>query len=441
MIRMRELCLLAAAAVPFHASNASSQSLSPTEIAIVRSVDENGDRAVELLAKTVDVNSGTMNTDGVRRVGEIFADQLAALGFATRWIDGAAFRRAGHLIATLPGSGTCLLLIGHLDTVFEADSPFQRFTIAGDSARGPGTIDMKGGDVIIVEALRALRAAGTLDDACITVIMTGDEEKAGRPLDLARAALVEAAQRSDVSLGFEDGDGNPRTAVVARRGASRWLLRVRGTPAHSSQIFQPEYGSGAIYEASRILLAFHDELSGWEDLTFNPGVIVGGTTANFDAEQGRGDAFGKNNVIAGTAIVSGDLRAVSPEQRSGAEKRMREIVADHLPRTEAEIEFVHSYPPMAATAGNLELLGLYDQVSRDLGFGSVTAVDPRAAGAADVSFTAGHVDMALDGLGLMGTGGHTVEETADLGTLPMQTKRAAILIYRLTHGAPGASGG
>lgn len=420
----------------------AQEALSDTERTIVAAVDADVAAGLILLEAAVNINSGSMNAEGVREVGRLFRGELDALGFETRWVDGTPFERGGHLVAERPGNGPTILLIGHLDTVFELDSPFQRYELLNDStARGPGIIDMKGGDVIIVEALRALRAAGTLDDACITVIMTGDEEKAGRPLDLARAALVEAAQRSDVSLGFEDGDGNPRTAVVARRGASRWLLRVRGTPAHSSQIFQPEYGSGAIYEASRILLAFHDELSGWEDLTFNPGVIVGGTTANFDAEQGRGDAFGKNNVIAGTAIVSGDLRAVSPEQRSGAEKRMREIVADHLPRTEAEIEFVHSYPPMAATAGNLELLGLYDQVSRDLGFGSVTAVDPRAAGAADVSFTAGHVDMALDGLGLMGTGGHTVEETADLGTLPMQTKRAAILIYRLTHGAPGASGG
>jgi len=112
---------------------------------------------------------------------------------------------------------------------------------------------------------------------------------------------------------------------------------------------------------------------------------------------------------------------------------MRAIVADNLPHTNAEIEFTDGYPPMAPTEGNERLLTLLDQVSRDLGQGPVTAVDPRRAGAADIAFTTGRVEMALDGLGLMGDYGHTVEETGDLRSLPLQTKRTAVLLYRLSQ--------
>jgi glutamate carboxypeptidase len=115
---------------------------------------------------------------------------------------------------------------------------------------------------------------------------------------------------------------------------------------------------------------------------------------------------------------------------------MKRIVARHLPRTSATIAFDDGYPPLSPAAGNRRLLALYDRASQDLGCGPVEAVDPARAGAADVSFTEGRVEMALDGVGLMGSGGHTVEETADLRTLPSQAKRAAVLLWRLSQGIP-----
>jgi glutamate carboxypeptidase len=290
---------------------------------------------------------------------------------------------------------------------------------------------MKGGIVVMLLALQALQDAGRLDDLEIRVVLTGDEENAGEPLEKARADLIDAAEWADIALGFEDGDGDPRTAVISRRGASTWELRTTGVPAHSSVLFSPDVGSGAIYELARILTAFHDSLSAEEYLTFNPGVVAGGTTVDYDATQHRGTAFGKFNVVAEGAVAAGDLRALSPEQRSEAQATMQRIVDRHLPRTEAELVFRDAYPPLAPTDGNRRLLALYDQASRDLGLGPVTAVDPAKAGAADISFTSGRVDGAMDGLGLLGTGGHTVNETADLRTLRTQAGRMALLLSRL----------
>jgi len=407
--------------------------MTPAERTIVQHVESQMPEGLALLERVVNINSGTMNLTGVREVGKVFGAELEGLGFKTRWVDGAAFKRAGHLIAEHPGSGPKVLLIGHLDTVFEPDSPFQKLERAGTSAKGPGVLDMKGGNVIMVQALRALRAAGALDAMNITIVMTGDEENSGDPQSVAREALVAAAAGAQVAIGFEDGDGKLDHAVIGRRGTSSWTLKVKGTPAHSSQIFRSDIGYGAAFETARILDAFREKLAGQEHLTFNPAVLLGGTQLSYDAPQSRGTAFGKDNVIPEHAIVTGDLRALSKEQFAAAQQAMTAIVSESLPGTSAEIAFDEGYPPLAPTDGNLKLLATYDRASRDLGLGEVTAVNPDRAGAADVSFVAGQVPMILDGIGMRGDGGHTVNETADLASFPGQIKRAAILLYRLRN--------
>jgi len=415
---------------------ASRAELSATEAQLTGFIDSHNDSALALLERVVRINSGTMNFEGVREVGQVFRQQFEKLGFACRWVDGTSFHRAGTLIARRPGDGPRVLLIGHLDTVFAEDSPFQQFTfLERGKAKGPGISDMKGGDVIMLQALKALSSIGALDRLDLSIVLSGDEEDSGDPLSLARADLRQAGDWADIALGFEDGDGRFDTAVTARRGSTDWRLEVIGHPAHSSQIFQPEVGAGAVYEAARILNAFYMQLRDETDLTFNPGLILGGTKVELVPDQPRGRAFGKTNVVAGKVVVRGDLRTLTPEQLTRTRDRMRAIVADSLPETSATIAFSDGYPPMAATAGNRRLLALLDHVSRDLDQGPVTEVDPRNAGAADISFVANRVSMALDGLGLSGTGGHTVQETGDLTRLPQQTKRVAILLYRLAGGA------
>jgi glutamate carboxypeptidase len=416
-------------------TQAAYAQLSKLEKRIVKYVDTHNPAAMKLWEEVVNINSGSMNFDGVYKVGQVFKARFDAIGFTTRWVDGKPFNRAGHLIAEHKGkpTGKTILLIGHLDTVFELSSPFQSFKWINDSTvHGPGVGDMKGGNVIIVQALQALKDADALKDMNIIVVMSGDEELSGSPLALARHDLIEAAKAADIAIGFEDGDGRFESANISRRSSSDWELRVTGVPAHSSQIFTESIGAGAIYEASRILLGFYNELSKEKDLTFNPGVILGGTTVEHDADMNGGKASGKDNIVSKDVVVTGDIRAISPEQLKKAQAVMMDVVAKHLPKTQAEIKFGEGYPPLAPTPGNYQLLSFFDQVSKDLGFGAVGAVNPRDAGAADISFTSGYVDMAIDGLGPRSAGGHTVNETADPRTIPMEAKRAAVLLYRLT---------
>lgn len=389
--------------------------------------------AIDFLERVVSIGSGTMSHDGVRAVGAEFSKAFEELGFDVRW---EAFppeiNRAGHLIARREGSrGKKLLLIGHLDTVFESEDGAAAFRREGDKAYGPGVNDMKGGDVVALFALKALADAGALDGASIEIVFTGDEEFTGKPVEVSRASLIEAAKRADVALNFESGEEG--VAVTSRRGASGWRLTTSGKRSHSSGIFSDDVGAGAIYEAARIVNEFYEKLRKEKYLTFNVGAMVGGSDVAYDFNANKGSAFGKTNVVAQKAVVDGDLRFISEEQKEKARAVMRKIAGKNLPLTGAEIEFIDSYPAMSPSKGNDALLGFYSSVSEDLGYGPVIGNDPAERGAADISFAAPHVKASMDGLGPFGEGGHTPEESLDIPSVREATERAAILIYRLTR--------
>ena len=438
LFRQRGLMMIArtlvAAAVAFSASFAAAHAeLTAAEAAIVERVRANEEAAIAFLEDAVNIGSGIMSHDGVRAAGALFSKAFADIGFDVAWETmPEEMNRAGHLNARRTGeAGRKLVVIGHLDTVFEKDGEGALFRRDGDTAYGPGVADMKGGDVVALFALKALAEEGLLNDADITVIFTGEEEFTGKPIDISRRSLVEAAKRADVALNFEGGE--PGHAVTGRRGASGWTLTTTGRRRHSSGIFSEDVGAGAVFEAARILDAFYDKLRKEEYLTFNPGVIVGGTDVTYDGEANAGEAFGKTNVVAQKVVVDGGLRFISEEQKEKARERMRKIVDRKLPHTDATIEFIDSYPAMAPTEGNLALLEVFSAVSVDLGYGPVEGNDPAARGAADVSFAAPHVAASMDGLGPVGEGAHTLEESVDLTTLREATERAAVLIYRLTR--------
>jgi glutamate carboxypeptidase len=412
----------------------AQQKLSRTEKQLVKLVSANNDEAIAFLEEVVNVNSGTLNLKGVREVGALFEGAFDAIGFETLWEEmPEEMNRAGHLIARIEGAqGKKLLLIGHLDTVFEENSPFQTFERVNDSiAKAPGGNDMKGGDVIILYALKALRQAGVLNDASIEVVFTGDEESTGKPLSVSRKSLVEAAKRADIALGYETSTGFDY-ATVARRGASGWHLVTHGQRAHSSGVFSERTGAGAIFEISRILNGFYNEVRGEELLTFNPGLLYGGTFMEYNAKSGEAQVFGKTNVVAQKAEVRGGLRFITEDQKERARAKMREIVnTGNLPQTSAEITFTDSYPAMPMTDGNMALLNQLSDVSLALKQGAINAYDPGKRGAADISFVAAYVDGALGGLGSMGSGAHTPQETVNLKTFEALTQRTAVFLYRL----------
>jgi glutamate carboxypeptidase len=419
-------------------------SLTPVEQRMAENVDANNAADLALLEQLVDINSGTMHLAGVLAVKDVLVPHFEKLGFRVKWVPmDTLTHRAGDLVAEHPcpeGQGHCgkrLLLVGHMDTVFEPSSPFQRYTIvpgsSGKMATGPGVADMKGGLVVMLAALRAMESAGALRNTEIRIVLSGDEERFGDPVELARRDLVAAAKQSDVALEFEPSvriDGHD-TISISRRSSTTWHIEATGISGHSSQIFADRLGYGAIYELSRILDAFRRDLP--EDgLTYSVGLILGGGTAQLNQDQTGGTATGKDNVVAATALAVGDLRTLSNEQTDRVEKKMRAIVDQHLPRTSATITFEDSYPAMATSPAGQQLFHDWNQVSEALGLGPVQLGGPMTRGAGDISFAAPYVP-GLVGVGILGEGYHAEGETAFLDSLPKQAKRSAVLMERLVR--------
>jgi glutamate carboxypeptidase len=279
-----------------------------------------------------------------------------------------------------------------------------------------------------------MQAAGTLKGADIEIVLTGDEEDPGVPIEIARRDLIAAGKRADVALDFEGlaQENGKDMGSIARRSAGSWEVRTRGKTGHSSGIFSASAGNGAIYELARIIAAFRNELPE-QNLTFNVGLIAGGATAALDEGKIRATATGKTNIIPETAVARGDIRTLSREQNERVMGKMREIVKRSLPGTSAEISFDEdSYPPMAPTPGNRALLDRLNVVNRDMGLPEMPARDPLKRGAGDISFVSENVD-GLVGLGASGRGAHAAGETVNLPSIARQAKRAAILMTRLSR--------
>jgi glutamate carboxypeptidase len=429
-------------------TNAQAQ-LTKEEKKLMEYIDANMPRAIELLKESVNVNSGTLNIEGVKKVGAIYRRELEKAGMQTEWINMPdSIKRAGHLVASTPMAsasadvnnknakkpkGKKLFLIGHLDTVFEPDMPPNPFTMINDStATGQGANDMKGGDVVMIIALQALQAQGLLKDAAITAYFTGDEEHAGYPREVSRGDFIERAKKAEVALAFEGANGL-RSVATARRGASGWKLEVNAKTGHSSGVFTNSAGYGAIYEAARIVNSFREQLSQEKYLTFNPGLFIGGSDMQYDDAKSFGSTIGKTNIIAPSAVVIGDLRFLTEEQKNKARAVMSNIVNNNnLTGARAKITFQDGIPSMAPTEGNDRILNIISGVTVDMGLGATVAGDPGSRGAGDISYIAAYVDC-IDGMGASGRGAHAVGETIHLNELPFLIKRAALTMHRLTR--------
>jgi glutamate carboxypeptidase len=410
-----------------------AQQLSPEEKKLIAEVEKNYASTLALLEEVVNINSGSLNKEGVKTVGDVFAREFQKIGFETEWVElPSEVNRAGHFVATRKGSkGKKIFIIGHLDTVFEKDMPFTPYTILNDStATGQGLNDMKGGDVMAFASLKALHDLGYLEDRTITVYYNGDEESSGNE-EISRRDFIARAKNHDLALAYETAQGFS-AVTVARRGSSGWRLKTSGKQSHSSGVFRESVGYGAIYEAARILTEFQEELAGEQYLTFNPGQIIGGSDISYDEINGKGAALGKTNIVAREALVTGDLRFLGEAQKEKARAKMQEIVDRNLNQTDAEIIFKDGIPSMPPTEGNLRLAKILNELSTDMGYGEVKPGDPGSRGAGDVSYVADYLD-AIDGLGASGSGAHAPGETIKLNEYPNLIKRSTLLIYRLTR--------
>jgi len=418
--------------------------MAPVESAMVKAVDAETPAAVALLENIVNINSGTMNLAGVVAVKDVVAPRIEALGFKVQWmpmqnLDG----RAGDLVEKHPcpaGTGKCgkrILLIGHLDTVFELSSSFQKFSIVpgtnGNVATGPGVNDMKGGLVVMLTALEAMKAAGVLDNAEIRIVLSGDEERHGEPISVSRKDMIDAAKRSDVALEFEAGGivSGKEVQSISRRSAGSWRVETSGRTGHSSQVFSERMGDGAVYELARILDAFRKELRE-PGLTYNVGLVLGGATATMNTNGTGGEATGKTNVVPPMTLALGDMRTLDNEQTARVQAKMRVIVADHLPKTGAMITFEEGYPAMAPSEAGHALVKQLNEVNATLGLPAMEEMDPMLRGAGDIAFVAPYIP-GLVGTGVMGDGAHAEGETVFLDSIPRQAKRMALLMYRLSN--------
>lgn len=425
--------------VPLGAAAASGAPDTPrVREAIATAVDAEAADAVALLQKIVDLNSGSLNRAGVDRVGDVMEQELRALGFETRRISMEKLGRGSHVWAQRKGTaaaakrGRRLLLIGHLDTVFEPFTPFQKFLREGERGIGPGVNDMKGGLVVMLSALKALQKAKALDGATITVFLTADEESSGQPLEAARADMIAAAKESDAALCFESGirkDGKDYVST-ARRGYTGWTLVSTGTPSHSSVIFSERVGDGAVFEIARVLDRFNRELRE-PNLTYNAGLLAAGQGVELRSD-GAGSLQGKPNIVPAEARAIGEFRALTLDQVERVQQKMQAIVADSRPGTKTELKFEPGFPPMSPSPGNSALLAEYAAASLAMGQPAVFELDPMLRGAGDSAFVSPYVPT-ITGLGAVGEGAHTAQESVDLSLMPMAAKRAALAIYRLSR--------
>ena len=415
-----------------------TKELSDVEKQLIEKSDSLVAESISFLEKIVNINSGTKNTNGVKQVGLVLKKEFDRLGMNTQWINIPSRDRGGHLFAsTVSSSGPGILIISHIDTIFRKSSSFQKFQRTGNMGVGPGVNDAKGGIVVILAALKALKAIGILDQMKITVALMGDEEMAaidseGRPL---RKHLINAAKNADIALGFEYAVESINKATIARRGHLSWTIEVSGAGGHSSKIFSKGVGDGVVFSAAYILDKIRKKFRRQRYLTINPGLMIGGTSVELPPYGIEGTGFGKNNVMAKKVTITGDIRTISSEQLEAVKEGLHKIVSNPLEHTTATIHFDDNgeSPPMSPTPSNRKLLKLLSQVSEDLGYGKVAALDPGLRGTADIAFVAPHIKAGIDGLGALGAGAHSEKESIDLNTIPQLINRTSLFLYRLVH--------
>lgn len=368
-------------------------------------------RMMRLLSELVRQNSGSGNEVGLTRVMEALAGELEPLGFElTRHPRDA--QGGPHLVARRPGRGRRVLMVGHMDTIFEADHPFQDFRVDGTSARGPGVRDMKGGLVIMLRALAALHAERALEGHPVTLILNGDEETGS----LSSRPLIEAeAREADIALVYEGSSGGVLT--TSRGGLGQGHFEIQGVPAHIASRRWTADANQELAEKVLRILRLNDLAKG---IHVNVAPIQGGI---------------KRNQVSGSATGNVDLRFRTPEDGQRLLEEVRGILSTSYvtnpaygleTRTTFDV-FLHR-PPFPETPRVRALAGLFLSVGSELGLELKTGT---SAGGSDQNLVAAAGIPCLDSLGMWGKGSHTVQEQGDLDSLVPATQLSAMALLRL----------
>jgi glutamate carboxypeptidase len=363
------------------------------------------------LETLVNLDCGSYTADGVNRVADLVGSRLAALGATVERRGGGTApngRTLGDVVVgRLAGHGPRLLLLGHMDTVFEPGTAAERpFRVEGERATGPGVSDMKGGLLAGLMALGALRDAGY--EASVTFVANPDEE-IGSPF--SGPLIRRLAEEHDVALVLECARANG-DIVSARKGVAEVAVTIHGRAAHAG--VEPEKGRSAILAAARMIDALDGLYGRWPTVTCNVGVIAGGT---------------RPNVVAETCRLEVDLRAATAAEYAAAGEALAEIVATPgVLDTTAEHEVVASHPPMEKSAATARLVDLAAAIGAELGF---EVHDATTGGASDANTTAAAGVPTLDGLGPIGGDDHAPPEWLDLASVAPRTALLAGLIARV----------
>jgi glutamate carboxypeptidase len=426
------VCTLALACMPsvLTAADGDRQSLSPIENQIIEWVGSQQDEMVSLLEKITNINSGSLNKAGLNQLSSIFEQELDALGFATSRLPGGlidmphcpnsnlSLDLADHVLATRDGegegAGKRILLMGHMDTVFPPDSPFQQFSLDNGGVRGPGVFDMKGGLVILLYALKALDQFDLLEDQHISVLLNSDEEVGSLS---SRAHLEQQAVLHDYGLVFEGSVNNNQ--IRQRKGLGQARFVVNGRASHAGAAHQD--GRSAIRELAYKIIELESMTNYESGLTVNVGLVSGGEA---------------RNMVAPCAEAYVDLRYPLPQQGIDAQQQFQRI-ADTLYGFPADSDDLNTQvwinlhrPPKIPTAESDYLLNRAIAIGRLLGE-QIGVAD--SGGGTDGSLTQAAGLPTLDSLGLNGSGGHSQREQADLQSFVQATNRAALLILSLLN--------
>ncbi|MEX1072226.1 MAG: M20 family metallopeptidase [Chloroflexota bacterium] len=386
----------------------------PAHAELERAVAARYPRFLDELATLVNIDCGSYTPAGVNRVADFVADQLGEMGATVERIPhqpATGEQLLGDLvIGRLEGEGPRVLVIGHMDTVFDPGTAAARpFTIAGARATGPGVSDMKGGLLAALHAIAALHASGTHPN--VTFVANPDEE-IGSPFSTPHIRRLAADH--DAALVTECARANG-DIVSARKGIADYRIALTGRAAHAG--VEPEKGRSAILEAARQVIALHDLNGRWPGVTVNAGVIAGGT---------------RPNVVAESCRIELDLRATTAAAFDTATADVERIVGQpSLDGVSAVLHRVAHHPPMERSPGSARLAELATAIAAELGF---SVRDAATGGASDGNTTSAAGLPTLDGLGPIGGDDHSVDEWLDISSIMPRTALLAGLLARIGEG-------